>query len=624
MIRGTPMFRIFNRETIMQFTTPISKAFLVAALATANSAFANTQPFSSLTLFHNNDGESKLFGDANFGGAAYFKTTLEGLRVQNAGRDQLTISSGDNFLAGLAFNASLTSGPIGSRTYYDAMALQQIGYDAITIGNHDFDFGPQVLADFITFYNGQGGTAPFLSANLNFSGESTLQSLVDTGSIAKSTIVTKNGNQYGIIGVTTETLPNVSSPGNVTVNPVLSAIQAEVTSLESQGINKIILSSHLQAIGNELALIPQLKGIDVVIAGGGDELLLNADNTRNTVAQRSGQYPLTAQDADGKNVAVVTTVGEYLYVGKLDVEFDGNGEVVNVSGNPVVVDKNAVSPDPGMQASVIDPLSNALAAANAQQVATTNVFLEHSDGNTNGPRVIRQRETNLGNLVADAFVWAVQNENKGLTEVNRLLGLTNSGGIREDLDNNENGLITQGEVQAVLPFQNSMAVIGNVNVPTLIAALENSVSRIQASGTGTDGRFAQISGFEFDYDRNRTAGSRIIEVRLADGTKVWSVNEQVNFEGLFDIATNSFLAGSGTPDGYNFGTDVTKTILTTGYADALLGYIQLGLNGVITADAYPISGSGRINPVPVPAAAWLLGTGILGLAGFRRRSTDKA
>lgn len=607
----------------MQFNSTFSKAFLVAALATGNSAFANTQTFN-LTLFHNNDGESKLFGDANFGGAAYFKTTLDELRVQHAGRDQLTVSSGDNFLAGLAFNASLASGPLGNRTYYDALALQQIGYDAITIGNHDFDFGPEVLADFVTFYNNQGGTAPFISANLDFSGEANLQALADNGKIAKSTIVTKNGNQYGIIGVTTETLPNVSSPGNVTVNPVLSAIQAEVAALESQGVNKIILSSHLQAIGNELALIPQLKGIDVVIAGGGDELLLNASNARNTLAQRSGPYPLTVQDADGKNVAVVTTVGEYLYVGQLHVDFDDNGEVVNVSGDPVVVDKKAVSPDPVMQATVITPLTGALTAANAVEIGTTEVFLEHSEGNTNGPRVIRQRETNLGNLVADAFVWAVQNEDKGLTQGNRLLGLTNSGGIREDLDNDENGRITQGEVQAVLPFQNSMAVIGNVNVPTLIAALENAVSRIQADGTGTDGRFAQISGFEFDYDRNRAAGSRILEVRLADGTKVWSINEEVSYDGLFDLATNSFLAGSGTPDGYNFGTDVTKTILSTGYADALLGYIQLGLNGVITASAYPLSGAGRINAVPVPAAVWLLTSGIVGLAALRRRTAVNA
>jgi len=147
-------------------------ALLALSLAGISSAQA-----SSLTLFHNNDGESKLFGDANFGGVAHFKTTLDNLRTANAGRDQLTISSGDNFLAGLAFNASLSSGPLGSRTYYDALAMQQIGYDAITIGNHDFDFGPAVLADFIGYYNTQGGTAPFLSANLNFSGESALQNL---------------------------------------------------------------------------------------------------------------------------------------------------------------------------------------------------------------------------------------------------------------------------------------------------------------------------------------------------------------------------------------------------------------------------------------------------------------
>lgn len=596
-----------------------------AILALTFAGLPLAQANSSLTLFHNNDGESKLFGDANFGGAAFFKTTLDQLRVANAGRDQLTVSSGDNFLAGLAFNASLASGPLGSRTYYDALALQQIGYDAITIGNHDFDFGPNVLADFIGFYKAQGGTAPFLSANLNFAGEASLQTLYDNGSIAKSTIVNRNGNTYGIIGVTTETLPNVSSPGNVVVNPVLSAIQNEVASLQTQGVNKIILSSHLQSIGNELALIPQLSGIDVVIAGGGDELLLNSGNARNTLGQSNGPYPLTAQDADGKNVAVVTTVGEYLYVGKLDVEFDTNGEVVNVSGDPVVVNKNAVAPDATMQSTVITPLNAALATANAQQIGTTDVFLEHSAGNTNGPRVIRQRETNLGNLVADAFRWAVTNENSGLTSGNTLIALTNSGGIREDLDNDQNGVITQGEVSAVLPFANSMAVVGNVSVPNLVNALENSVSRIQPNGTGTDGRFAQIAGFEFDYNPNLATGARVVEVRLEDGSKIWSAAEGTQFNGLFDIATNSFLAGAGTPDGYNFGNLVSRTVLNTGYADALLGYIQIGLNGQISASTYPLAGEGRINAVPLPTAVWQFGMGLAALSGLsRRRATVMA
>lgn len=589
---------------------------------------------ASLTLFHNNDGESKLFGDGNFtatgyvdagfGGVAYFKTTLDNLRAANAGRDQLTISSGDNVLAGLAFNASLATGPLGSRTYYDAIALNLIGYDAITLGNHDFDAGPEVLADFVSFYNAQGGAAPFLSANLDFTGEASLQSLVNGGSIAKSTVVTKNGNTYGIIGVTTETLPTVSSPGAVGVNPVLPAIQAEVAALQALGVNKIILSSHLQSLNNELSLVGQLSGVDIVIAGGGDELLINASNARNTVAQRTGPYPVTVQDADGKNVAVVTTVGEYFYVGKLDVEFDANGEVVSVSGEPVVVDKDlpgadtGVLPDPVMQAQVVTPVVNAVTAANSSQIATTDVFLEHSSPGTSGPRVIRQRETNLGNLIADAFVWAVELEAGENLAANALIGLTNSGGIREDLDNDANGVVTQGEAFATLPFNNTLAVVRDVDVATLVGALENAVSRIQANLSGTDGRFAQISGFEFDYNPLLAAGSRVTQVRFRDGSVIWDASLGAVYGGLFDIATNSFLAGAGTPDGYNFG-GALRTILGIGYAESLINFIQQELNGQISAADYAITGDGRINVVPIPAAVWLFGGALAGLAGLRRR-----
>jgi 5'-nucleotidase len=325
-----------------------------------------------------------------------------------------------------------------------------------------------------------------------------------------------------------------------------------------------------------------------------------------------------AQDAEGRNVAVVTTVGEYLYVGSLDVEFDTMGEVVNVAGEPVVVNKATTSPDADIQNNVINPLNVALAAANSSVIGTTDVFLEHSAGNTSGPRVIRQRETNLGNLVADAFVWAVTAENAGLTAGNMLLGFQNSGGIREDLDNDQNGQITQGEARAVLPFANTLAVIGNVDVNTLVAALENSVSRIQPNGSGTDGRFAQISGFAFDYNPLAAAGSRVQAVRLADGTAVWSRSGGAAYTGLFDLATNSFLAGAGTPDGYNFGS-ASRTLLSTGYADSLIGYIQLGLGGEVLAADYGLAGEGRINPVPVPGAVWLFGSALAGLAAARRR-----
>ena len=324
-----------------QLATAVSSALITATLGLA--ATANTASAASLTLFHNNDGESKLLGSGDFGGFDYFLGELNAARTAatGAGRDVLTISSGDNFLAGLAWNASVdrrnAAGGLGSTfdfggtnqsNYYDALALTAVGYDAITFGNHDFDFGPSVLGDFIDGYESAGGSATFLSANLDVSGEPALAPFDTSGRIASSTIVTRGAEQYGIIGATTENLANISSPGtNITINEVAAAVNAEVAALTGAGVNKIILSSHLQGIdapnGDE-ALIPLISGVDVIIAGGGDELLRNGPDA-NTEARFGpdidGPYPLisTATDGDGNNIALVTTQGEYRYIGELEV-----------------------------------------------------------------------------------------------------------------------------------------------------------------------------------------------------------------------------------------------------------------------------------------------------------------
>ena len=144
-----------------------------------------------LTVLHNNDGESDLIdlgaGFEDFGGAARFKTLVDDLtweathgpRAANqrgAKRGVIMVSSGDNSLAGPEFNASLEKGV----PFYDTIAMDLIGYDAVAIGNHDFDFGPDVLADFIEGYT---RPVPYLSANLDYSGEPRLQSLFDQGQI---------------------------------------------------------------------------------------------------------------------------------------------------------------------------------------------------------------------------------------------------------------------------------------------------------------------------------------------------------------------------------------------------------------------------------------------------------
>ena len=129
-----------------------------------------------LTILHNNDGESQVInaggGLEDFGGAARFKTVVDNLKwdaihgpwiKRGAKRGVVMISSGDNFLAGPEFNAGLENGV----PFYDTIAMELIGYDAINLGNHDFDFGPDVLADFLDGYT---VVPPYVSANLDFSG----------------------------------------------------------------------------------------------------------------------------------------------------------------------------------------------------------------------------------------------------------------------------------------------------------------------------------------------------------------------------------------------------------------------------------------------------------------------
>ena len=187
-----------------------------------------------LVLLHKNDGESELLPDGDEGAVARFATVLRKARFaawkeisKNEGKGgSLFVSSGDNFLASPAYTASLENG-----IFYDAVALDLLRYNANCPGNHDFDFGPGLLADFITEGFRRPGRPSYLSANLDFSEEPALQVFVDEGIIAESTVVRIRGEKIGIITATTENLPFISSPRDVVVNAVLPAVQAEVAKL---------------------------------------------------------------------------------------------------------------------------------------------------------------------------------------------------------------------------------------------------------------------------------------------------------------------------------------------------------------------------------------------------------
>lgn len=560
-----------------------------------------------LTILHNNDGESQLIdagtGLGDFGGVARFATVVQNLRA--AARTapaggSLLISAGDNYLAGAEFNASLSNGV----PFFDTLALELIGYDAAAIGNHEFDFGPDVLADFLS---GFSAGPVFVSANLDFTNEPGVQALVNSGRVARSTVITVDGRQIGIVGATTPTLPFVSSPRNTIINEVAVSVQAEIDLLTAQGVSIIILASHLQDVNEEIALATQLTGIDAIIAGGGDELLANPGDLLVPGETAAGTYPAFSTTFDGASVPVVVTPGDYKYVGRLALGFDALGNLIEIGDESGVVrvaggaQPDAVLPDPAVQAQVVEPVIDALAAQAQNIVYTTQVGLDGQRAN------IRRVETNLGNLIADAFLWVANDRapSFGLAPVD--VALTNGGGIRND------NIVPAGDVSeltsfGILPFANFLSVVPAVPADQFKEILENAVSRIES----TNGRYAQIAGFRMEIDLGRTAqsldsaanvvtpGERVREVVLDSGTVIVENGSIVADAPGINIAIVDFLARGG--DQYPFrGAPFTTLGIT--YDLALNEYVQDALGGVVSVLDYPGGGENRViatgGPAPV-------------------------
>ena len=575
-------------------------AMLAAATitgATAGAATVADEPDDTftLTILHNNDGESQLInagtGLEDFGGVDRFATVVKRARAEarRTGDGSILVSSGDNFLAGPEFTAGLDNGV----PFYDTIALDALDYDAVSFGNHDFDFGPEVLADFLRGYTNM---PPYLGANVDFSAEPSLQAFVDAGDVAPSTVVRVQGEDIGIVGALTPLLPQISSPGGVVVDPdVGGAIQGEVDALGAAGVDKIVVISHLQSIQEDLALAAELDDVDVMVAGGGDEVLANAGDLLVPGDTAFGPYPMVAADADGTPVPVVTTAGSYRYLGRLVVDFDADGDVVGWSGGPIRVaggdNPDAVKPAGNLFARVVRPVLEFIAALDEQVIGTSEVAL-------NGVRAdVRSIETNEGNLVADALLWQAEQLAPGAGQPVPDVALQNGGGIRND-DVRGPGLITLLDTFDMLPFANFVSVVPGIPREQFKELLENAVSRVEFG----DGRFAQVAGISFTWDASgtpqqldadgnvMTPGTRVVEATLDDGTPIISGGGVVPGDDL-TIATIDFLARGG--DAYPF-RGAAFTNLAASYQQALATYIEDGLGGLITAADYPEGGEGRI------------------------------
>jgi YVTN family beta-propeller protein len=560
----------------------------------------------TLQILHASDFEAGLAAATN---APNFAAIVD--RLEDTYANSITLSSGDNYIPGpflaasgdaavrsalqsfyeqlLDLDPGSLSGLALAPARTDIAIMNALGVQAGVLGNHEFDLGPNVVADAIDMTAGTSGSTlgritsigalfPYLSANLDFSAEAALRGLfTDTlreastyattaadlasnttvaaeaadAQIAPWTTIVENGETIGVLGLTTQLLRSISSTGNVQVkdpagdgginntDELATILQPLVDQMTAQGIDKIILLSHLQQNSLEIELAAKLQGVDVIIAGGSHAVFADGTDTLRPGDTAARDYPVIVTGADGKPVAVVNTGGEYSYVGRLVVTFDENGVIIpesiedSVSGayattEEVVqevwgtTDESVYFAD-GTRGGEVKQLTDAVQAViNAKD---GNIF-GYSEIFLDGRRAeVRTEETNLGNLSADANLWAAQQSDSSV-----VVSLKNGGGIRAEIGavvgqpvpsevppianpaaGKPAGAVSQLDIENSLRFNNALS-IATFSAANLVKVIENALAGVAPGAT--PGGFPQVGGLSFSFDATRAAGDRVMTLAV--------------------------------------------------------------------------------------------------------------
>lgn len=622
------MPRFKNVRVLMASTL----ALLVAACGSSSNNDTTTTPVEStfkLQLIHSADME----GDGTAVTEAPRWSAIIQHFQQQYPDNTLTLSSGDNYIPSPWFSAanddafSLTTVGTPNDGRADIQIMNEVGIQASCVGNHEMDTGPAGFASLINpDASYLGARFPYLSCNLDFSTEPELSGLVAAdgqpastipNSLAKSCTIMVNGETIGIVGATTPTQEDITSVGGTTVNPASDStadlaviIQAEVDNLTAQGINKIILLAHMQTLTVERTLATLLTNVDIIVGGGSDTILADANDRLRTGDTAADTYPVWFTNPDNEPVALVNTDGQFRYVGRLCIEFDSAGVLIESSYDED--ESGAYATD----AQGVMDLGNPPADPEVNAIATVaGIVLLEREGNIfgnasvflNGERAgVRTEETNMGNLTSDANLEYAQS-----IDADVVGSIKNGGGIRRHIgeivqppgttDPNlaqrlpnqpipiagkQEGDISQLDIQNTLAFNNNLEIV-TITAQELIDTLEHTVN----DWPNQAGRFPQIAGIRFSFDGNAVAGSRLINVVVLDdnGANVGGAVDVVLQNGVlqgsgtrtFKIVTLGFLAGGG--DGYPWVPSV-RTDLDTGTTGDAATFADTGTEQDVLAE----------------------------------------
>jgi len=478
---------------------------------------------TKITIIHTNDTHSRLLDTDGGLGFAKISTIIQNTLADNP--NTLVLDAGDSLHGKPIVNISKGENAI--------RVLDIAGYEFMTLGNHDFNYGQERLLQLRDLSDVKMLSANILDKNGNY---------VFTPYVIKE----MNGVKIGIFGLTTPETAYKTSPVNVEGLTFADPVEVSKDMVEKldDETDVIIALAHIglddSSVITSKQLAEKITGIDVIIDGHSHTKLDNGLLVNNTLIAQTGEYD--------KNLGFVN----------IQVQ---NGKVISKEANLLSTDAAKEIPQDQKMLDFITAINEQNAEAFAKVVAKTDIYLDGVREN------VRTKETNLGNLSADAVRYAAKAQ----------IGLVNGGNIRTSIDV---GDITFGKVAELFPFGNTVQV-KKISGTDLKKALELSVGAYPAA----QGAFLHVSGLTFEFDPSSEKGSRVSNIMVG--------GQQFNAESEYTIAINDFLGIGG--DGYEMFKSYPVVSEIGTYEEIFAQY--LNINGTKGCE---VSGRIAVKSVPAP------------------------
>ncbi|XP_021509531.1 5'-nucleotidase isoform X1 [Meriones unguiculatus] len=480
-----------------------------------------------LTILHTNDVHSRLEQTSEdstkclnasqcVGGVARLFTKVQQIRGEEP--NVLLLDAGDQYQGTIWFTVY--------KGVEVAHFMNLLRYDAMALGNHEFDNGVEGLIDPLL----RKVTFPILSANIK--AREPLAHQI-SGLYLPYKVIPVGDEVVGIVGYTSKETPFLSNPGaNLVFEDEITALQPEVDKLKTLNVNKIIALGH-SGFEMDKLIAQKVRGVDIVVGGHTNTFLYTGTPPSKEVP--AGKYPFIVTSDDGRKVPVVQAYAFGKYLGYLKVEFDNKGNVISSYGNPILL--NSSIPEDATIKADINQWRIKLDNYSTQELGRTIVYL---DGST---QTCRFRECNMGNLICDAMI------NNNLRHPDEMfwnhvsMCILNGGSIRSPIDERNNGTITWENLAAVMPFGGTFDLV-QIKGSTLKKAFEHSVHRYGQS----TGEFLQVGGIHVVYDISRKPGNRVVQLEVLCTKCRVPIYEPLEMDKVYKVTLPSYLVSGG--DGF--------------------------------------------------------------------------